>query len=106
MDLGNYLRFIAALIFVLALIAGATWLARRFGFGTRAAPRRSERRLSVVEVATIDSKHRAVLLRRDDKEHLVVIGGASDMVVETGIDAPDGTPAAPPRDRAPRMAGE
>ena len=33
MDAGNYVRFVAALIFVLGLIALATWLARRFGVG-------------------------------------------------------------------------
>ena len=89
MDLGNYMRFFAALVFVLALIGLATWLARKFGFGIRSAPvRRGDRRLHVVEVATVGSKHRAVLLRRDDKEHLVILGGATDVVVETGIAAP------------------
>ena len=88
MDIGNYMRFIAALVFVLALIGLATWLARRFGFGVRAPMvRRADRRLSVVEVATVDSKHRAVLLRRDDREHLILIGGTNDVVVETGIPA-------------------
>lgn len=86
MDLGNYMRFLAALLFVLALIALATWLARRYGFGTRAAPaRRGERRLKIVEIVTLDSKHRAVLLSRDDTEHLVLLGGATGVVVESGI---------------------
>lgn len=106
MDLGNYLRFFAALLFVLALIGVATWLARKLGFGVRAGPRRGERRLSVVEVATIDSKHRAVLLRRDDTEHLVVLGATSDVVVETGIEAPEQTNETAAPAQAPRMAGE
>ena len=89
MDAGNYVRFVAALLFVLALIALATWLARRFGLGGQApAIRRNERRLKVVEAITLDSKHRAVLLRRDDTEHLVVLGASGDVVVETGISPP------------------
>lgn len=94
MDAGNYVRFVAALLFVLGLIALATWLARRFGMGGHGAPvRRSDRRLKVVEAITIDAKHRAVLLRRDDTEHLVVLGANGDVVVETGIEPPPATPA-------------
>ena len=33
MDASNYVRFVATLLFVLALIAFATWLAKRFGMG-------------------------------------------------------------------------
>lgn len=50
MNLDNYLRFAAALIFVLALIGLTTWLARRFGLGNRAPQVRSgQRRLGIVE---------------------------------------------------------
>lgn len=95
MDAGNYVRFVAALLFVLALIALATWLARRFGLGGQGASvRRSERRLKVIETITLDSKHRAVLLRRDDTEHLVLLGANCDIVVETGIKSPPGVTSA------------
>lgn len=101
MDAGNYVRFVAALLFVLALIAFATWLARRFGMGGQAASvRRSDRRLKVVEAITVDSKHRAVLLRRDDTEHLVLLGANCDIVVESGIRAP----APPPPGSSPSDA--
>ena len=91
MDMSNYLRFAAALVFVLALIGVASWLARRYGFGTRAGPvRRGDRRLEIVEIATIDAKHRAVLIRRDSVEHLILMGGPGDIVVETGIVPPAG----------------
>lgn len=104
MDYGNYIRFVAALIFVLGLIALATWLAKRFGIGTRSGPMRgAPRRLRVVEIATVDAKHRAVLLRRDDTEHLVLIGGATDIVIESGIaandDASTATPNPVPKDK-------
>tara|TARA_R110002110_G_scaffold85359_3_gene222022 strand:- start:8648 stop:8974 length:327 start_codon:yes stop_codon:yes gene_type:complete len=93
MDASNYIRFVAALLFVLALIAFATWLAKRFGMGGRVnAVKRGERRLQVVEALTVDAKHRAVLLRRDDIEHLVLLGPAADVVIETGINPPSATP--------------
>ena len=38
----------------------------------------------MVETAIVDQK-RLVLVRRDDVEHLIIVGGPVDMVVETGI---------------------
>src|SRR5690606_26301874 len=42
-------------------------------------------RLAVVDVTAVDSRRRLVLVRRDDCEHLILIGGPSDLVVESGI---------------------
>jgi len=39
----------------------------------------------VVETAFLGPKHRLVLVRRDDVEHLVLIGPNSNTVVESGI---------------------
>jgi flagellar protein FliO/FliZ len=43
------------------------------------------RRLKVVEVIPLDHKRRLVLVRRDDREHLLVLGAESETVVEAGI---------------------
>lgn len=89
MGADSYLRFILALIFVLALIGVFAMLARRFGLGYPAAAMkgRADRRLSVVEVAPLDGRRRLVLVRRDDVEHLLVVGPTSEVVIETGIPA-------------------
>ena len=93
METSDYIRFVVALVFVLALIGLLSWLVRRFGFGGRlVTPRSKGRRLQVVEATTLDSKRRVVLLRRDQTEHLIVIGGESDLVIETGIPARDAGP--------------
>ncbi|TCD10944.1 flagellar biosynthetic protein FliO [Oricola cellulosilytica] len=42
-------------------------------------------RLAVVDAAAVDSHRRIVLVRRDDVEHLVMIGGHNDMVIERNI---------------------
>ena len=76
------LRFVAALAFVVALIAGIAWLVRRWMPGGPAAVGGKRRRLQIVETLALDPKTRAVLLRRDDVEHLVVVGPAGATAIE------------------------
>ncbi len=45
-----------------------------------------ERRLGVVETASVDGRRKLLLIRRDDVEHLIMIGGPVDVLVETGIE--------------------
>lgn len=91
MNPGTYLQFVLALAFVLALIAALAWAVKRFGVFAHAMPSRGgKRRVSVVESTAIDPKRRLVLVRRDDREHLLLLGPASDTVVETGIVPPAG----------------
>ncbi|TPW29767.1 hypothetical protein FJU08_13250 [Martelella alba] len=47
-------------------------------------------RLLVVDAAAVDAKRRVVLIRRDNVEHLVMIGGPNDILLETRIPAPIG----------------
>lgn len=42
-------------------------------------------RLAVLDAAAIDTRRRLVLVRRDDVEHLIMIGGPTDIVVESRI---------------------
>ncbi|MEX1147598.1 MAG: flagellar biosynthetic protein FliO [Sphingomonadales bacterium] len=88
----DYLQFIAALLFVLALIGALAWLARRFGFTPRVTMTgggRATRRLSIVEVLPVDARRRLILIRRDGFEHLVLLGTDRDTVVESGIAVQD-----------------
>ncbi|MGB0683156.1 MAG: FliO/MopB family protein [Magnetovibrionaceae bacterium] len=112
MDVVQYLRFVFALGFVLGLIGLAFYLARRYGLGygvQRGLHARVKRRLGIVEVLPLDGKRRAVLIRRDDREHLVLIGGERDCVIENDIpvapsDPADDTPDGPPPDATTRSA--
>ena len=89
MEIEGYLRFVVALALVLGLIAVAAWAARRLGLAGRLPMVTGKaRRLGLVEAAPLDAKHRLVLVRRDDAEHLLLLGPAGATVVETGIDAP------------------
>jgi flagellar protein FliO/FliZ len=88
LDLDTFLRFVAALAFVLALLAGAAWLARRYlPWGRVAGLVGRQRRLSVVEVLPLDSRSRLLLVRRDATEHLIVLGPAGAALIEPGIRA-------------------
>jgi flagellar protein FliO/FliZ len=87
MDWTQYLQFALALGFVLALIGVLALLAQRFGLGH--APRRgTRRRLAVAEVMALDAKHKLVLVRRDDVEHLIVLGPGAAALIETGMPSP------------------
>jgi flagellar protein FliO/FliZ len=79
MNFDLYLRFALALILVLGLIALLAWLLRRFGMGVKMT---KGRRLGVTEVQMLGPRHRLMLIRRDEVEHLVT-------VVESGIKRPD-----------------
>lgn len=85
MELTDYFRFVAALIFVIALIALIGYLGRRYGLGYRTVARGTARRLSISEIMPLDAKRRLVLVRRDDREHLLLVGGECDVVVEGNI---------------------
>ncbi len=86
-DLWMLLRFAGALIFVLALIGGVAWAARRYLAVAGSPSQAGRRRLAVVESIYVDGKSRLVLVRRDDREHLLMIGPTSTVVVEADISA-------------------
>lgn len=87
-ELGLPARAVVALVLVLALIALTVWLMRRFGDGnvvTAAGGRGRQQRLAVLDSAPVDARRRLVLIRRDNIEHLILIGGPTDIVVEPNI---------------------
>ncbi|ABE38928.1 conserved hypothetical protein [Rhodopseudomonas palustris BisB5] len=81
------LMFFFAFLAVLAMIGAAAWLVRRFAGNRLGAHTKSGRmpRLAVIDAAAVDGRRRLVLVRRDNVEHLLMIGGPSDIVVESNI---------------------
>ena len=96
---GSPITFIVAFIVVLALIGVAAWLVRRFAGSRVGANTQRGRmpRLAVIDAAAVDGRRRLVLVRRDNVEHLLMIGGPTDIVVEPNI-----VRAAPGRDQLPQ----
>jgi len=112
-------------LFILILLAaavGAALLAyRTYVVGETSLPnfniagwlfrQRAEPRLGVIEQASVDARRKLVLIRRDGTEHLIMTGGPVDVVIETGIQAPQANrmPAeasAPVFARQPRSFGQ
>ena len=80
----NYLKFVLALVFVLGLIGGFAILAKRAGLGNRGPiVRGKSKRLAIIESMSLDPKRRVVLIRRDDAEHLVLLGIQNEQIIET-----------------------
>jgi flagellar protein FliO/FliZ len=101
MDFLAILRTLGALGVVLGLLVGALWLVRRYNIrlpGGMTMGSAAERRLSVVERLPIDGRRSVALIRRDDKEHLVLIAPEGLLLLEVA-------PAASTRPPAPRKAG-
>lgn len=107
MDILSLLRMIGALGMVLGMLAGGLWLTRRYeirlpqqlltgfgGFSGSAAPRR----LQLVERLTIDPRRSVALIRRDDREHLVMISPEGLLILESAVPAaaPIAAPVASP----------
>ncbi len=92
------LTFFFAFVAVLALIGVAAWLVRRFAGNRLGANTNRSRmpRLAVIDAAAVDGRRRLVLVRRDNIEHLLMIGGPTDIVVEPNI-----VRAMPGRDQLP-----
>ena len=108
---------VAALI-LLVVVLLAIKVVRNLTFGTFVAGGRNRKtRLAVMDATAVDSHRRLVLVRRDDIEHLILIGGPTDVVVErdirlaasrrpalTGDSGHQQATAAVPRPRAPQPA--
>jgi outer membrane biosynthesis protein TonB len=88
---------VAALI-LLVIVLVIIKLFRSLTFGTFVSGGRNRKtRLAVMDAAAVDSHRRLVLVRRDDVEHLLLIGGPTDVVVEQDIRL---------NQRRPSLAGE
>jgi hypothetical protein len=96
------LTFFFAFVAVLALIGLAAWLVRRFAGNRLGANTNRSRmpRLAVIDAAAVDGRRRLVLVRRDNIEHLLMIGGPTDIVVEPNI-----VRATAGRDQRPAVSG-
>ena len=94
--------FFFSFVAVLALIGLAAWLVRRFAGNRLGANTNRGRmpRLAVIDAAAVDGRRRLVLVRRDNIEHLLMIGGPTDIVVEPNI-----VRAMPGRDQIPQRPG-
>jgi len=97
-------EFLGAIVILLGLVAILFWLSRRLIMRGRVGggPEREQHpRLAIIEAAVLDGRRRLILVRRDNIEHLMMIGGPTNVVIEQNI--VHAVPEAQPR-QAPRAA--
>lgn len=86
MDVFTLVRMLGALLLVLGLMAVALYVVRRYDIRL---PGRvgggAQRRLELVEKTALDTRRSVALLRRDGREHLILIAPEGNMVIESGI---------------------
>ena len=79
--------FAVPFLLVLGLVglAALLWQRFRIATGSPTSRRGKQSRLAVIDTAAVDARRRLVLIRRDDAEHLIMIGGPTDIVIEPNI---------------------
>ena len=77
-----YYTVIALILIAVVVLVGAAMIIRSFNGRVRG---RRGSRLGISEYYEMDQTRRLVLIRRDDVEHLMLVGGAQDVVIESGI---------------------
>ncbi|MGO9770957.1 MAG: hypothetical protein ACLPSW_15680 [Roseiarcus sp.] len=92
---------IAGVVVAIALILVVVY---RIAFGRRlrvpGSSRTRQPRLGLVDAFSLDGQRQLVLVRRDNVEHLIMIGGPNDVVVESQIIRAAASPLARERDAA------
>ena len=83
-------QYAIAFVIILALVALFGLVLRRLTGGRLTLPgqergRARQPRLGIVDIYDLDRQRQLILLRRDNVEHLLLIGGPNDLVVETSI---------------------
>jgi len=92
-----WLTVLLSLGIVVVLIVAGVWALKFLTNLSATTGRGRTRRLHIVESTTLDQKRRLILIRRDNIEHLIMTGGAQDMVIEDGIAVPPPTVRRPAR---------
>lgn len=82
----SLLQLIVSFLIIAAVLGAFAWLLRSMVQGGGGLKRRRpQNRLAVISNLALDSRRRLVLIRRDNKEHLLLIGGTTELIVEQNI---------------------
>ena len=90
MDLLDAIRAMAALAITLGLLVGIALLAKRYGLMQGVAPIGNKGRLKLIEQLWLDAgRTRAVILRCDGVDHLLVVSPTIAQTIATTTPIPD-----------------
>jgi flagellar protein FliO/FliZ len=86
----SWIRIIFAFAIVTALLAALGYGLKYVHMRGLMLPGMTQRakRLHIAETLAIDARRRLVIVRRDDTEHLLLLGTGQDLVVEANLKKP------------------
>jgi flagellar protein FliO/FliZ len=87
METTYYIQVGLAFVLVLALMGLLSFILKKVNYA-QSGMMSKDSRLKIVEQRMIDSKTKVAIIRCDDKDHLVVLGQNSTIVVETDLKKP------------------
>ena len=85
----SWLRILTAFVVVFGLIALLGYALKYLNLRgiTRYSKTGQDRRIEIIENVALDIRRRLVIVRCDDKEHLLLLGFNQDIVVEANLKA-------------------
>ena len=87
MDWNQYIQIGIALALVLAMMGLLSIVLKKINFAQSGLANKNAR-IKIIEQRMIDSKHKAAIIRCDDKDHLVILGQNGDTVIKADMDIP------------------
>lgn len=90
MDNIDYIKFLLAFAVVLGLIWLLGSVSRKFNLSQLGIKLASsgQKRLQIISIQALDTRHRLVLIRRDDVEHLLAVSPDRVTLIEQHITPP------------------
>ncbi|MEP3112388.1 flagellar biosynthetic protein FliO [Nisaea sp.] len=80
-----YVRFFLGFAFTIGLIGVVYWVARRYAGRLGIVRANTAGRLSVSGQISLDPRRRVMLVRCDEREHLLLLGPNNDLVIESAV---------------------
>lgn len=85
MDHLNYTAYVSGLLVIMLLLVGLPFFLKVLMQRSGLAKLRAGKRVQILEVTPLDPRRRLILIRKDGDEHLLLIGGPNDLVVDSKI---------------------
>lgn len=86
MEATSIVQAFSALLFVIALILLTSYLLRKYGSSKiHTGGESRKKRLEICDSIVVDTRRRLVLVRCDNREHLLLLAPDREMIVESDI---------------------
>ena len=83
MLLSDVLRVVFGLVAVIGMIGLVALAAKKFGLAQMSGGLVRQRRLALTETLALDARRRLVIVKCDDREHLIILGQNSETLIES-----------------------